>query len=441
MMRLWLLAFILNGLLLQNSVCAEPFHKSLSSDLSFVVKEGEKHDEALDRSSVADKSKQFLRVKLGESESIDFVFSNLTLDRFLTLFADEYNLNIVNNAPTVKKPLSFSLKGIHPIEVFDTLLGSWGCGWYIDEGVILVSKQYPTKVYNMNYVKVSDVLPNIRSITKLKLNVIEKSNTFVAQGPVMALAAFSEVIKKLDVPPKQVMIEAKIYEMTGDVNRTFGIGLNHPYQNATIGNNAQTNGLAGGAGGTAAGMFVRVIRGDLQAQLEALQTDANSNILASPKLLVTNYETAKINTGQRLGFTTTVTTVERTIETVQFLDTGINLEFTPQITDNDEILMKIKPEISEGRIEANIPRKSSAKTETSVMVKNGQSIVIGGLIQEKVTDTITGVPFLMDIPILNIFFKKTENRKEKREILMIITPHIVSLEDSSNAATRQIVNK
>ena len=107
-------------------------------------------------------------------------------------------------------------------------------------------------------------------------------------------------------------------------------------------------------------------------------------------------------------------------------------DITPHITNDGEILMEIVPEISEGRIENDLPRESTIKTQTQVMVKNGQTLVIGGLIQNKKTDSVSGVPVLSDIPVLDLIFQKTAKQDEKSEVVVLITPRLIDIENSED---------
>lgn len=114
-------------------------------------------------------------------------------------------------------------------------------------------------------------------------------------------------------------------------------------------------------------------------------------------------------------------------EGVDFLDVGTKLTFTPHISENGDITMAINPEVSEGNVnDTGIPSEDKTQAETTVLVRDGQTVLIGGLIREKKTQETTGVPLLSDVPWLGDFFKKTSTVTVKKETIVLITPRLVT---------------
>jgi type IV pilus assembly protein PilQ len=379
-----------------------------------------------------------LKKQIGIKKKVSFNFSNLTMDIFLQTFSDEYDLDIINNT-NISKEISLSLKDLHPIDVFDTLVQSWDCEWYLKNNVIRVVKQMPIRVFELNYVKASNILDTIMKVCSVKeISLLEENNAIIAKSSFKNLNQIEQIINELDKIPTQVLIEAKILETNVDLARNLGVNMNHPYTNITGGNNAQTKGFATAAADGKDGLFIRVIRNKFQLSLEALINNGKTNILAHPKLLVKNHKTAKIITGHRLGYSTLTNTIRETIQSVQFLETGVKLSFTPHVSEDGEITLDIIPEVSEGHIEDNLPMESTTRTETQVIVKDGQTVIIGGLIQTKRTDADYGVPILSDIPLINFFFQRKSVDDSKREILILITPHIVKINEDSSIISPNI---
>ena len=129
--------------------------------------------------------------------------------------------------------------------------------------------------------------------------------------------------------------------------------------------------------------------------------------------------------GGQLGFSV-VTTVDNTIiQSVEFLDTGAQLRITPTITGDGYVLMKIHPELSDGVIDEGLPSKNTSQVTTEVLIKDGHSLLIGGLIRERNESTRRGIPLLVRIPLLGALFGRTTHSTQRSELITLITPHIL----------------
>ena len=169
-----------------------------------------------------------------------------------------------------------------------------------------------------------------------------------------------------------------------------------------------------------------ILGNDLLAILEALKTTTDSKTLASPKLLVVNGQESRIQVGDQLGFFVTTTTQTSTLQEVQFLDTGVVLTVTPIITEDNHVLMKVKPEISDGSInQFGLPEESTTEVDTTVLLADGYGMIIGGLIEEVNVETQTKVPYLGDIWLLGRVFQRREYTRERREIIIALIPRIL----------------
>jgi len=181
--------------------------------------------------------------------------------------------------------------------------------------------------------------------------------------------------------------------------------------------------------------------------LEALETVGDTNILASPSVTSLNNQEAKILVGTTEPYVTTTTTTTSsgpatTAESVNFIDVGVKLYVTPAINQEKFIKMKIRPEISsvtdtlETSTNNKIPIVETSQAETTVMVKDGVTIVIGGLIKEEKVNTTNKIPVLGSIPVLGAAFRSVDNSTKKTEIVIFLTPRIISGEVPSE---RQVV--
>jgi len=171
--------------------------------------------------------------------------------------------------------------------------------------------------------------------------------------------------------------------------------------------------------------------------VQALKTVGDANILSSPRITVLNNEEAKILVGSSEPYATNTvtqgTSTTTTATSLTFIDIGVQLFVTPTINRDGFIGMKIRPEISSstsnytyGTPATTVPIVTTTQAETTVSIKDGTTIIIGGLIKDERSDNVSKVPFLGDIPFLGAAFKNTEQEISKKEIVIFLTPHIVS---------------
>ena len=213
---------------------------------------------------------------------------------------------------------------------------------------------------------------------------------------------------------------------------TRGIGAGIP----STGNAATNIGGTAVAPGEAMHLGLISQKRDIDVLVKYLQTLGNTQVLSNPKLAVVNNQEARIHIGERQAYVTTTTTTGQTTSTVSeevtFVDIGIQLSVTPTINTDGYITMKIKPEISSvvstltTSQKNQIPIIDTSMAETTVMVKDGSTIIIGGLRKEEKTKAYDQFPFLGNIPVIGFFFKSGNEKTERTELMIMITPHIVS---------------
>jgi TonB family protein len=177
--------------------------------------------------------------------------------------------------------------------------------------------------------------------------------------------------------------------------------------------------------------------------VDVLRTIGDTKVLASPRIIVLNNQEAKIHVGSREAYITSTTTQSASgpntvSQAVNFVDIGTKLYVTPTISSDDFITMKIKPEISTSEtkrilsdgVETEIPIVTTSEAETVLMVKDGVTIIIGGLKKDNLVKTVKKIPFLGDIPLLGWLFKSNTETTTKSELIILLTPHIMSGEKS-----------
>ena len=208
----------------------------------------------------------------------------------------------------------------------------------------------------------------------------------------------------------------------------------------------------GNVAGGPANLKLGLVAGDAAVFIRALDTVSDTMVLARPRLMALNRQRAQVLVGQRVAYLSTTSTDTTTTQTVQYLDTGVKLMLRPFISKDDSIRLELYPSVSEavlrpvtsGGVEGSIvvPDEFTNEISTNVRVRDGQTLVLGGLFREETRVTNSQVPFLGDIPILGAAFSGHDNEIRRKEIIFLITPNIVedSLIESSGQAGKAFVN-
>ena len=274
---------------------------------------------------------------------------------------------------------------------------------------------------------------------KVTITPDKSSNSLVIMASPNDYTNLVQVIKKLDRRSKQVFVQAMIAEISLDKSHELGvqlgaIGGGQPSNNLTVAGMYDPLGSLGTlgaiiAGGGALAPVVNASAVNVTAVLKALDKNGLLNILSTPNILTSDNKEAEINVGENVPFqgastqssTFTTTSVERK-------DVGIILKIKPQISEGDYIRLEINQEISQvkdfkGQAIDLVTTKRSAKT--NVVVKNKETVVIGGLIQDTEENVTSKVPFLGDIPLLGWIFKTTSKVRKKTNLVLLLTPHII----------------
>ena len=234
-------------------------------------------------------------------------------------------------------------------------------------------------------------------------------------------------------PPLQVQVEARLIELkagSGDTTKPSALGASWKVKSTKDASDylqlSTTDTLTAAA--SSLGIYAQLLSGNVDVYLSALEKTIGYDLVASPWITALNHEEAEILIGSKYGYKTTLTTTTGTMQNIEFLEVGTKLKFTPHINDDGYIIMEISPSVSEGQIVNELPQENTTESKNKVLVKDGQSVVIGGLTKNYTSQVETGVPLLMQIPFLGALFRRTEIISEKREIMVIITPHIVTPE-------------
>jgi type IV pilus assembly protein PilQ len=267
------------------------------------------------------------------------------------------------------------------------------------------------------------------------------NDTIVIRDYPENIAEAGRLLSELDVRPSQVLVEATILSANLTEGMEFGIDWNTIDGIAvtkTVADGLMTDGLAGAVTGVT-GLTVGVTQDHVKVFIRALETVTDTTVLANPKILAINKQLGQVYIGNKLGYR------EGDIETagggvqegaVKFLDTGTKLSFRPYIGNDGYIRMDIHPKDSDGSVPGGIPQETSTEVATNIMVKDGQTIVIGGLFRDSVSTARNQVPLLGDIPFLGALFRSTIDTTVRQEVIVLLTPHIIEEPEETNSDAR-----
>jgi type IV pilus secretin PilQ/predicted competence protein len=303
-----------------------------------------------------------------------------------------------------------------------------------------------TRIFKLKYAdmtKVQDVLSTLPGIRTIKFH--EPSKTIFLEDTPENIKKVETIIASWDTMPKQVMIEAKILEINLTDDMSLGVDWAAVLGDVNVSTSSFSNAVlpqvvpkgesvspvpeTGGTAGT--GLFFNVLTGSgsrvFAAAIDALQQKTKVNTLSTPKVLAIHGQPAKVQVGGQQGYTVTTTNLGVSTETVQFIDTGIVLEIVPYIDDDGNVLLNVKPSVTSAELEEGIPVTRTAFVETWLLAKSGETVLIGGLIQDSLTKTRNEVPCLGNLPLLGLLFGQRGRTVDKVELVLLITPQIIDM--------------
>lgn len=408
-------------------------------------------------------------------EKLTLNFQNISTREALSVIADFTGLNMVIS-DTVSGNLTLRLKDVPWDQAFDIILQSKGLDMRKNGNVIQVAPREEiaskekidltarqeigelepthTESFPLNYAKAIEVATLLKNkdsglLSKRGSAVSDmRTNTVFVQDTPTRLEEVRSFIKQLDVPVRQVMIEARFVEAGNSFNRTIGGRLGYqgpqsPQGGFSVGNGqlgsvvagtggAVTNGAGGsmntvgsafGTGGLTLSLFNAAATKTLTMELTASELDGVTKNIASPRVLTGDKTPATIEQGVQIPYPMATSSGATTIA---FANAVLGLTVTPQITPEDRVGMKLLVhQDTVGNIYSGVPSINTKKVDTQVLVDNGGTVVIGGIYTQDDSDSTSKVPLFGDIPIIGWLFKQDNVATAKKELLVFITPKIV----------------
>lgn len=404
------------------------------------------------------------KARLGYTgEKLTLNFQNITAREALSVIADFTNINMVIS-DTVTGSLTLRLKDVPWDQALDIILHAKGLDKRLNGNVMQVGpgeelaakekieftavqeianlEPLRTESYQLSYTKAEDIAKLLTSEKQHILSargsavVDTRTNTVFVQDIPAGLDEARKIVTQLDVSVRQVVIEARFVEAYETFSRVLGGKLsstNNPidppgaFLPGTGSGSANVDLPGHGSGGVLGLVFSAQSGRALNLELTASQIDGKTKSIASPRVLTADSTAALIESGTEIPYAT----VSASGTHIQFKPAVLSLKVTPKITPDEKVNMKITlTQDTVGKIFFGVPSIDTKKVDTQVLVENGGTLVIGGVYIQNDVDTKNSVPLLADIPILGWLFKNETKSTEKRELLVFITPRIVS--DSLN---------
>ena len=370
----------------------------------------------------------------------------MPLSQLIQLLADQHQLNILIT-DQVSGESSLKLNKVAWQDAFDTLLTSHGLTVHtqgsmlridVADDAVVDNSQHRSILLSVNFAKASDLASLLKNEQQSFLSpngavsVDERTNTLIVRDTPEQLATIRQLVIDLDVPVKQVLIEARMVTVKANVSKELGIrwgaseyGLAIPEDAGRFVKGMQVDLPATNPAGTFSANLAR-LSDDILLDLEltALEQENKAEIITSPKIFTSNQQPAYIEQGTEIPY---VETAAHGATAVQFKKAVMGLSVTPQITPNNHVLMELT--ITQNTRGDTVATPTVAidtqEMSTRVLAKNGETIVLGGIFQEHSLNDDSRVPILGSLPLLGNLFSHQQQRNEKRELMIFVTPTIL----------------
>jgi type II secretory pathway component GspD/PulD (secretin) len=393
---------------------------------------------------------------------VDLSFTSANLKNVLNSLAKIYELNIVAGEE-VEGVVTLTLRQVSLQEGLRQILRLNGFGFTVRAGIIEVVKLQEQRVAELLHVRFVDLDTALEFVQPLAsedavLEASETANAILVSDKLDKIQEMRALLAEVDQPPQQVLIESKLMDLTHSDLDAFGynlssIGATVPLRvsDSTISNKLVVSSGAFELNETSTDLSgdefaFTLTRADdaLTATIDALIRDNKAKVIASPTILTLNNVEAKITIGEKYPIREQTQTTTGTLETTRFVDVGTTLRVTPRINRDGYIQLHIHPEVSSvnDTLDAG-PRITTREADTTVLLRDGQPIVMGGLIQEDETFITERVPLLGHVPFLGLLFQTRSKDYEQKELVIVLTPHIIDVagQARSSAAIQEAADR
>jgi len=361
------------------------------------------------------------------------MFVDTDIREILRTIGAQAEVNILYD-DSVRGYVSVDLKEVPLEKALEIICAPGGYTFTYKEGYYLVGSPHPTspafqnlsktEEIQLKYIEAQSVSSLLSDFFRPYVKIDAKRNILLVSGPPEIIARIKEDVQKIDQPRKQVMIEAVITELSKEKGKELGMDWGWYWLPSQI---AEANELEGvEVSDLQIGYTSRVV-GEIFANLKALVKEGRAEIKATPRVSALDGENAEINVEREEYYVILAGPPESPYLRFETISVGVSLNILPRVVGENEIMMSISPKVSDvvQREEREFPTVSRRTVQTTVRVKDGQTIIIGGLLQNIERQLSSGVPFLRKIPILDLFFGRKTSSSQETELVVFITPHIV----------------
>lgn len=314
-------------------------------------------------------------------------------------------------------------------EIIEYVCTAYGLSHSRVDGVFMISEGIPKNPssYLMSdidsiatqYVLASDAKSLLPVFLQDHVKVNEEQNAVILSAPTEVLVKFRDDIEQFDVPAAQIMIDVLMVEFTDSAAKQLGFDF--------LWSNSGTSGSVSSGAGDVIFHVLDTLSNEFTAQIESLAEKKMARVHANPRIATVSGQQADIFVGRQKYLSQTVDGSD--YGSMNFIDAGISLSMTPWTGGEGEIIAEIKPEVSVMSAPdpiTGLPEKSTRQASTMVRVKDGDTVIIGGLLQNELQSIKTKIPILGDLPIIGGLFTSLKRSEVKTELVIFITPHILS---------------
>lgn len=378
------------------------------------------------------------RPTIGDPTYYAFEFRDTPATDALRMIADRAGINLV--APDdISASVTASLPKVTLDQALSVVLDRASLDVTLRDGIWSVApapeRTVDTRAFRAGSMDITGLEVQVRAIlgeNEGSVTVNPQQNLLYVSATPELMARVVEFFDRLDREPREVLIEARIVEVALDEN--FEFGANMTFGDSSVA--ATTSRLLSDFLQESDNFSVRTVgnSSEITAVLRAIQEYGRLNVIASPRVLAINQELAKIEILERIPYieSTNTTTGDTTgvstssVQQVEFEEVGIRLHVTPVLAENKTVILKVMQEVSEVvDFFAGVPVTDSRLVDTRFVVNDRETIVIGGLLKERVRKDEAGVPILMDVPLIGRLFRGETTTRENVELLVFMTPRIV----------------
>ncbi|HNX91158.1 MAG TPA: secretin N-terminal domain-containing protein, partial [Candidatus Omnitrophota bacterium] len=351
----------------------------------------------------------------------------------------------------IKGKVNVTLKDVTIDEALDAILGVNGYAYsrkgniiYVTPGPGIEGMDMKTEIFQLKYLNAQEASTLLEKVisTKGDIRINQAMNSLVVTDFPSFIEKLRKAIEEVDVAPLQVLIESKLVDITEKDYQNFGVTYSFDYK--PVGDikglfdrsteyqeeMAGSSTMAGPSSTLTGGQFKITtfnIKGfSATATIDALIRDDKAHLIASPSILTLNGKEARIIIGERYPYKEKTQTTTGTTETTKFVDIGTTLRVTPWVSSDGNITMYVHPEVSSltAAMDAG-PRIATREADATIMVRDGEAIIIGGLIKRQNDHAKGSIPIIGDIPLLGALFTNRSDDKTSTELVVVITPRIV----------------